>query len=67
MEFRKVHFNLLIFFVRELEEKTLSCIGTAQKKIKLELQDLSERLKISKDSLQRLREQLDELEDDEAE
>ena len=49
---------------KELEEKQLGAISSAHKKIKLEIQDLSDRLKLSKESIQKLREQLDEVEDD---
>ena len=50
---------------RELEEKTLSSITSAQKKIKLEIQDLSDRLKLNKEVIKKLREQLEEQEDEE--
>lgn len=51
---------------REVEERTLSLLSSGQKKIKLEIQDLSDRLKITKEAVQKLREQLDEVDDGEA-
>lgn len=48
---------------REVEERTLVSLTSGQKKIKLEIQDLSDRLKITKEAVQKLREQLDEVED----
>ena len=51
---------------REIEERTLSSLNSGQKKIKLEIQDLSDRLKMTKEAIQKLREQLDEMEDGDA-
>ena len=48
---------------KEMEEKTLSAISSAHKKIKLEIHDLSERLKNSKESIQKLKEQIEKAED----
>lgn len=50
---------------RDQEERTLYAINSAQKKIKLEIQDLSERLKLNKETIRKLQEQLEEQEDDE--
>lgn len=48
---------------REMEERGLSSLMAGQKKIKLEIQDLSDRLKMTKGAVQKLREQLDEVDD----
>ena len=48
-----------------MEERHLSTILSAQKKIKLEIQDLSERLKMNKELIQKYRDHLDEVEEDE--
>lgn len=45
-----------------MEEKALSSLGTAQKKIKLEIQDLSERVKLARESTQKLKEQIEQAE-----
>ncbi len=50
---------------RELEERTVTSLTSAQKKIKLEIQDLSDQLKLNKDVIKRLKEQLEEQEEDE--
>lgn len=51
---------------REVEERALALLSSGQKKIKLEIQDLSDRLKMTKEAVQKLREQLDEIDDGEA-
>ena len=51
---------------REIEERALGSLNSGQKKIKLEIQDLSDRLKMTKEAIQKLREQLDEVEDGDA-
>lgn len=48
---------------RELEEQHLGAITSAQKKIKLEIQDLSDRLKTTKDLIQKYRDHLEEMEE----
>ena len=50
---------------RELEERTVTSLTSAQKKIKLEIQDLSDQLKLNKDVIKKLKEQLEEQEEDE--
>ena len=50
---------------KELEERQLMSILSAQKKIKLEIQDLSDRLKMSKEIIQKLRDHLEEVEEEE--
>ena len=50
---------------REVEDRTVSSLMSAQKKIKLEIQDLSDRLKLNKEVIKKLKEQLDEQEEDE--
>ena len=42
-----------------MEEKALSALGTGQKKIKLEIQDLSERVKLAREATQKLKEQIE--------
>lgn len=49
---------------KDLEERTLTSLTSAQKKIKLEIQDLSDRLKLNKEVIKKLREQLEEQEDE---
>lgn len=49
---------------KELEERTLTSLTSAQKKIKLEIQDLSDRLKLNKEVIKKLREQLEEQEEE---
>ena len=49
---------------KEMEDRALSSLGTAQKKIKLEIQDLSDRLKVSREAIQRLKEQIDKAEEE---
>ena len=50
---------------RESEDRILSSLSSAQRKIKLEIQDLSDRLKLNKDVIKKLKEQLEEQEEDE--
>lgn len=47
-----------------MEEKGLAAIGSAHRKIKLEIHDLSERLKNSKELIQKLKEQIEKAEED---
>lgn len=47
---------------KDMEEKALSALGTAQKKIKLEIQDLSERVKLAREATQKLKEQIEQAE-----
>ena len=57
-------FCAMSFFVvdKDMEEKALSALGTAQKKIKLEIQDLSERVKLAREATQKLKEQIEQAE-----
>ena len=41
----------------------MSSISSAHKKIKLEIQDLSDRLKLARDSIQTLKEQVEDAEE----
>jgi YEATS domain-containing protein 4 len=50
---------------REMEEKHLTAILSAQKKIKLEIQDLSERLKMNKELIQKYKDHLGDVEEEE--
>ena len=52
---------------KEKEERTLASLNSAQKKIKLEIQDLSDRLKLNKEVIKKLKEQLEEQEEEEEE
>lgn len=49
---------------KEMEERTLSTLSSAHKKIKLEIHDLSERLKNSKEMIAKLKEQIEKAEED---
>ena len=49
---------------KDMEEKALVSLNSAQKKIKLEIHDLSEQLKASRESIQRLKEQIEQAEED---
>ena len=49
---------------KDMEEKALSTISSAHKKIKLEIHDLSERVKNSKDMIQTLKEQIEQAEEE---
>ena len=49
---------------KEMEDKALSSLGTARNKIKLEIQDLSDRLKVSREAIQKLKEQIDKAEEE---
>ena len=44
---------------KEIEEKALVTVSNARKKIKLEIHDLSERLKSSKEVIQKFKEQIE--------
>ena len=48
---------------KEREEKTLNAIGNARKKITSEIHELSERLKTNREAIQKLKEQIEELEE----
>ena len=48
---------------KDMEEKALATIGSAHKKIKLEIHDLSERVKNSKELIQKLKEQIEQAEE----
>ena len=48
---------------KDMEEKAISSLNTAQKKIKLEIHDLSEQLKSSRENIQKLKEQIEQAED----
>jgi len=48
---------------KEQEEKTLQSITAARKKVKAEIQELSDKLKQSKETKQKLRDELTKLED----
>lgn len=47
-----------------MEERNISAIGSAHKKIKLEIHDLTEQVKNSKELIQKLKEQIEQAEDD---
>ena len=49
---------------KDIEEKTLATLSSAQKKIKLEIHDLSERVKVSKELIQKLKEQIEQAEEE---
>ena len=51
------------FTDKEQEEKTLQSIAAARKKVKAEIQELSDKLKQSKETKQKLRDELAKLED----
>ena len=59
---QKLIIYLLYPIDKDMEEKALSSLGTAQKKIKLEIQDLSERVKLARESTQKLKEQIEQAE-----
>ena len=48
-----------------MEEKALATISSAHKKIKLEIHDLTERVKSSKELIQKLKEQIEQAEEEE--
>ena len=52
----------LCYIDKDMEEKALSALGTGQKKIKLEIQDLSERVKLAREATQKLKEQIEQAE-----
>ncbi|XP_064385096.1 YEATS domain-containing protein 4-like [Halichondria panicea] len=49
---------------KDMEEKALTVLNSAQKKIKLEIHDLSEQLKASRESTGKLKDQIEQAEDD---
>ena len=49
---------------KEREEKTLTAIFSARKRITAEIQDLSDRLKNNREAVHRLKEQIEEQEED---
>lgn len=58
--------ELNVIFVtpdKEQEEKTLQAIAAARKKVKGEIQELTDKLKQNKETKQKLREELAKLED----
>ena len=50
---------------KDLEEKTMTAIGGARKRITAEIHELSERLKTNREAVQRLKEQIEEVEGEE--
>jgi len=49
---------------KEIEEKALAAISSAHKKIKLEIHDLSERVKSSKELILKLKEEIEQAEEE---
>ena len=47
---------------KDMEERALAALSTGQKKIKLEIQDLSERVKLAREVTQKLKEQIEQAE-----
>ena len=47
---------------KDMEERALAALSTGQKKIKLEIQDLSERVKLAREATQKLKEQIEQAE-----
>ena len=47
---------------KDMEERALAALSTRQKKIKLEIQDLSERVKLVREATQKLKEQIEQAE-----
>ena len=62
-EFCNVHYLVIYLVDKEQEEKTLQSIAAARKKVKAEIQELSDKLKQSKETKQKLRDELTKLED----
>ena len=65
IEFKLVHDTVLPFpspVDKDMEEKALTALNAAQKKIKLEIQDLNERVKVARESTQKLKEQIEQAE-----
>ncbi len=54
----------LIHTDKDIEEKALTALNSAQKKIKLEIHDLNEHLKASRENIGKLKEQIEQAEDD---
>ena len=50
---------------KDLEEKTMTAVGGAHKRITAEIHELSERLKANREAVQRLKEQIEEVEGEE--
>ena len=50
---------------KDLEEKTMTAVGGARKRITAEIHELSERLKTNREAVQRLKEQIEEVEREE--
>ena len=50
---------------KDLEEKTMTAVGGARKRITAEIHELSERLKTNREAVQRLKEQIEEVEGEE--
>lgn len=48
---------------KEIEEKTMATVAAAQKKMKQDIQDLSDKLKLTRESIQTLKEQVDRAEE----
>ena len=48
---------------KDAEERTLASLTAAQRKIKIEIHDLSDRLKVSREAIQKLKEQLEHAEE----
>lgn len=49
---------------REMEERCLSSLSSASKKLKLEIQDLSDQLKVSREAIAKLKEQIEKAEEE---
>ena len=50
---------------KDLEEKTMTAVGGTRKRITAEIHELSERLKTNREAVQRLKEQIEEVEGEE--
>ena len=57
------HTSFFHFSDKDREEKTLAAITNARKKITNDIHELSERLKANRESVQKLKEQIEELEE----
>lgn len=53
----------LFYSDKEQEEKTLQALAAARKKVKGEIQELTDKLKQNKETKQKLREELNKLDD----
>ena len=47
-----------------MEDKSLSALNSGQKKIKQEIHDLSERLKVAREAIQKLKEHIEQAEEE---